>query len=155
MFRARSEKSGTAGRIVDWFAEDFLDSDPDCKIDACYGDAVWQDILASHKPDVLFVATPDHVHSQPILDALDAGVDVITEKPLCLTTAEADQIVAKAKEAERIVAVDMHKRFDPFVRDMMLNAHQKYGAINRVRGEHPSQGYLSQGATSECAACQE
>jgi predicted dehydrogenase len=127
----RSEKSGTAGRIVDWFREDFPDSDR--RIDACYGDAVWQDILASHKPDVLFVATPDHVHSQPILDALDAGVDVITEKPLCLTTAEADQIIAKAKDVQRIVAVDMHKRFDPFVRDMMLNAHQKYGAINRVR----------------------
>jgi predicted dehydrogenase len=125
----RSERSGTAGRIVDWFAEEF----PDRKIDACYGDAVWRDILATHKPDVLFVATPDHVHAQPILDALDAGCDVVTEKPLCLTTQEADQIITRAKETDRIVAVDMHKRFDPFVRDMMLNAHDKYGAINRVR----------------------
>lgn len=125
----RSEKSGTAGRIVDWFAEDF----PDRKIDACYGERVWQDILGTHKPDVLFVATPDHVHTQPILDALDAGADVITEKPLCLTTAEADQIIVKANEKQRIVGVDMHKRFDPFVRDMMSNAHEKYGAINRVR----------------------
>ncbi|MBP85481.1 MAG: hypothetical protein CMJ64_02000 [Planctomycetaceae bacterium] len=125
----RSETSGTAGRIADWFAKDFSD----CQIAACYGEEVWKDILASHRPDVLFVATPDHVHTQPILDALDAGCDVITEKPLCLTTAEADQIVAKAKEADRIVAVDMHKRFDPFVREMMLNARQKYGAINRVR----------------------
>lgn len=125
----RSEKSGTAGRICQWFAEDF----PDRKLDACYGETVWRDILASHQPDVLFVATPDHVHTAPILDALEAGCDVITEKPLCLTTAEADQIIAKAKAAERIVAVDMHKRFDPFVRDMMLNAHAKYGAINRVR----------------------
>ncbi|MCP4814008.1 MAG: Gfo/Idh/MocA family oxidoreductase, partial [Planctomycetaceae bacterium] len=74
----RSEKSGTAGRIVDWFAEEF----PDVKIDACYGDAVWKDILATHQPDVLVVATPDHVHAQPILDDLAAGCDVITEKPL-------------------------------------------------------------------------
>lgn len=125
----RSEKSGTAGRIADWFSEDF----PDGKIAACYGDEVWKDILASHRPDVLFVATPDHVHTQPILDALDAGCDVITEKPLCLTTSEADQIIGKAQAADRIVAVDMHKRFDPFVREMMLNAREKYGAINRVR----------------------
>ena len=125
----RSESSGTAGRIVDWFAEEF----PDHKIDACYGEDVWLDIINTHKPDVLFVATPDHVHSQPILDALDAGCDIITEKPLCLTTAEADQIIAKAKEKQRIVAVDMHKRFDPFVRDMMSNADDKYGQINRVR----------------------
>jgi predicted dehydrogenase len=79
------------------------------------------------------VATPDHVHTQPILDALNAGCDVITEKPLCLTIAEADQILAATKSLGRIVAVDMHKRYDPFVRDMMLNAHVKYGAINRVR----------------------
>jgi predicted dehydrogenase len=125
----RSERSGTAGNIVTWFSEDF----PDCGIDACYGDDVWNDILASHKPDVLFVATPDHVHTQPILDALDAGCDVITEKPLCLTTAEADQILSKARDAGRIVAVDMHKRFDPFVREMMSNATEKYGQINRVR----------------------
>jgi len=125
----RSAQSGTAGRIAAWFAEDF----PGCQIDACYGESVWQDILAKHQPDVLFVATPDHVHTQPILDALDAGCDIITEKPLCLTTSEADQILAKAKAADRIVAVDMHKRFDPFVREMMLNAHDKYGEINRVR----------------------
>lgn len=125
----RSEKSGTAGNITKWFAEEF----PDHRIDACYGDAVWDDILASHKPDVLFVATPDHVHAQPILDALDAGCDVITEKPLCLTTAEADQIIAKARETERVVAVDMHKRYDPFVREMMGKATEQYGEINRVR----------------------
>ena len=125
----RSEKSGTAGRIGAWFAKDF----PGCKIDACYGESVWQDILANHQPDVLFVATPDHVHTQPILDALAAGCDVITEKPLCLTTLEADKIIAQAAAAGRIVAVDMHKRFDPFVREMMLNAREKYGDINRVR----------------------
>ena len=125
----RSERSGTAGQITKWFAEDF----PDRKIDACYGDAVWKDNIASHRPDVVFVATPDHLHAQPILDALDAGCDVITEKPLCLTTAEADQIISRGKETERVVAVDMHKRYDPFVREMMRKAPEQYGAINRVR----------------------
>lgn len=125
----RSEQSGTAGRIVDWFAEDF----PDAGIEACYGETVWQDILEKHKPDVLFVATPDHLHAQPILDALEAGCDVITEKPLCLTTSEADQIISTAQAGGRIVAVDMHKRYDPFVREMMLKAPQAYGPINRVR----------------------
>ncbi len=79
------------------------------------------------------MATPDNVHTQPIMDAVDAGVDVITEKPLCLKTSEADDIIAKAKDAGRIVACDMHKRYDPFVRDMMLKAPEQYGTINRVR----------------------
>ncbi|MCH2200628.1 MAG: Gfo/Idh/MocA family oxidoreductase [Fuerstiella sp.] len=125
----RSEASGTAGRIVTRFAEEF----PEARVDACYGETVWKEILNSHRPDILFVATPDHIHTQPILDALDAGCDVITEKPLCLTLEETDRILAKAKQTQRIVAVDMHKRFDPFVREMMANARNKYGTINRVR----------------------
>ncbi|MBM79640.1 MAG: oxidoreductase [Planctomycetaceae bacterium] len=125
----RSESSGTAGHIVNWFSEEF----PNVQIEACYGDSVWNDIIAKHQPDVLFVATPDHVHTQPILDALEAGCDVITEKPLCLTTSEADQIIKLARDKGRIVAVDMHKRYDPFIRDMMLKAPEQYGAINRIR----------------------
>lgn len=125
----RSIQRGTADRIARWFAEDF----PDRPVAACYGEDVWQTMLQQHKPDVLFVATPDHLHTQPILDALAAGVDVITEKPLCLKTAEVDRIVAAAESHERIVAVDLHKRYDPFVRDMMSQAVEKYGTINRVR----------------------
>jgi predicted dehydrogenase len=124
-----SERSGTAGKISQWFAERF----PGHVITPHYGETVWRDILAKHKPDVLFVATPDHLHAEPILDALDAGCDVITEKPLCLTTSEADAIVARAKTTGRIVSVDMHKRYDPFVRQMMSKARENYGQINRVR----------------------
>src|SRR5687768_2762703 len=36
-----SAKSGTAGKIVDWFAQDF----PQTKIAAHYGDTVWKDIV--------------------------------------------------------------------------------------------------------------
>jgi predicted dehydrogenase len=125
----RNRASGTAGRVVEWFRQDF----PDLPIHARYGHSVWKEILAEHKPDVVLVATPDHLHTQPILDALDAGCDVIAEKPLCLTLADADQIIARARQTQRIVAVDMHKRFDPFVREMMQNARQRYGTINRVR----------------------
>ena len=125
----RSESSGTAGRIVEWFAGEF----PDRQIEACYGETVWDDIIDRHQPDVLFVATPDHLHTAPILAAIEAGCDVIAEKPLCLTCEEADRIIATARQQDRIVAVDMHKRYDPFVRDMMLNSDEKYGTINRVR----------------------
>jgi predicted dehydrogenase len=124
-----SPKSGTAGKISDWFAKQF----PGANVKPWYGPTVWKDILAAHKPDVLFVATPDHLHAQPILDALDAGCDVITEKPLCLKTSEVDTILAKQQQTQRVVAVDMHKRYDPFVREMMSKARQKYGDINRVR----------------------
>lgn len=122
-------KTGTADKMARWFAQDL----PDRPVKAHYGETVWRDMLTEHRPDVLFVATPDNVHTQPILDALEAGCDVITEKPLCLSTDEADRILAAQRQAGRIVAVDMHKRYDPFVREMMCNARKKYGTINHVR----------------------
>src|ERR1700675_4647024 len=30
------------------------------------GESPWKEILSKHKPDVLFVATPDHLHTAPI-----------------------------------------------------------------------------------------
>lgn len=81
---------------------------------AYHGDEPWQDILRDFPDlDVLAVATPDHLHTQPILAALERGVHVITEKPMCLSIHEADEIIALAQQKQRVVAVDMHKRYDP------------------------------------------
>ena len=79
-----------------------------------FGDAPWKDILRDVPDlDVMAVATPDNLHTGPILAALTAGVHVITEKPMCLDIAEADEIIELALKKRRIVAVDMHKRYDP------------------------------------------
>ena len=78
------------------------------------GETPWLEILRDFPDlDVLAVATPDHLHTQPILAALAKSAHVITEKPMCLDIAEADQIIELAKKKNRIVAVDMHKRYDP------------------------------------------
>lgn len=79
-----------------------------------YGETPWVDILQDFPNlDVLAVATPDHLHTPPILSALEAGVHVITEKPMALDIKEADQIIIASERANRFVGVDMHKRYDP------------------------------------------
>lgn len=79
-----------------------------------FGDKPWLNILRNIPDlDVMAVATPDHLHTEVILAALKAGVHVITEKPMCLDIAEADKIIDLANKKNRIVAVDMHKRYDP------------------------------------------
>jgi predicted dehydrogenase len=81
---------------------------------AFYGEEPWEDILTTFTDlDVMAVATPDHLHTQPILAALRRGVHVLTEKPMCLSIQEADEIIEAAKARNLIVAVDMHKRYDP------------------------------------------
>lgn len=85
-----------------------------CEPRAYSGETPWSDILCDFPDlDVMAVATPDHLHTPVILAALNAGAHVVTEKPMCLDIAEADQILALARSANRIVAVDMHKRYDP------------------------------------------
>ena len=79
-----------------------------------HGDEPWNDILNEIPDlDVMAVATPDHLHTPVILAALEKGVHVVTEKPMCLSLDEADEIIRLAQEKGLIVAVDMHKRYDP------------------------------------------
>ena len=79
-----------------------------------FGESPWLDILRDFPDlDVVAIATPDHLHTPAILAALNAGAHVLTEKPMCLEIWEADQIIETAVRKDRIVAVDMHKRYDP------------------------------------------
>ncbi len=81
---------------------------------AYFGEKPWLEILGDFPDlDVMAVATPDHLHTEVILAALEGGAHVITEKPMCLDITEADQIIELASKQNRIVAVDMHKRYDP------------------------------------------
>ena len=79
-----------------------------------YGDQPWKDVLRDFPDlDVMAIATPDHLHTPVILDALANRTHAITEKPMCLSIEEADQILEAARSRGLIVAVDMHKRYDP------------------------------------------
>jgi predicted dehydrogenase len=81
---------------------------------AYFGATPWIDVLRDFPDlDVMAVATPDNLHTEVVLAALERGVHVITEKPMCLSIEEADQIIEAAKRKNRVVAVDMHKRYDP------------------------------------------
>jgi len=65
---------------------------------------------------VVVVATPDHLHTNMTLEAIEAGYDVIVMKPLCLKVNEAHQVIALAEEKKRYVATDYHKRLDRAIR---------------------------------------
>ncbi|MDQ6630304.1 MAG: Gfo/Idh/MocA family oxidoreductase [Verrucomicrobiota bacterium] len=79
-----------------------------------FGKIPWLDVLRDFPDlDVMAVATPDNLHTEVILAALENGTHVITEKPMCLSIHEADQIIELAQKKNLVVAVDMHKRFDP------------------------------------------
>src|SRR5439155_24173470 len=59
------------------------------------------------------VATPPAHHVALTLTLLRGGKHVACEKPLCLTVAEADQIIATAAASRRMLTVHQNRRWDP------------------------------------------
>src|SRR5215471_1448968 len=94
-----------------------------------YGDAPWEAIVEKVPDlDILAVATPDHLHAEPTLAALRAGCHVVVEKPMCLDIRQGDEIADAARQWNRVVCVDMHKRYDP---DHLRIKHELLGRIGR------------------------
>ena len=71
------------------------------------------DGLMARKPDALLIAAPDSYHAEFAGRALDAGVHVFCEKPLCFSTADIDGLIAKRDAAKRVLQVGYMKRWDP------------------------------------------
>jgi predicted dehydrogenase len=69
--------------------------------------------------DAVVVTSPAGTHADVVLAALDAGVHVFVEKPMCITLADADAIIAARDRAGKIVQVGTMKRYDPAVEAMM------------------------------------
>ena len=65
--------------------------------------------------DAVSVVVPTKLHKQVVLDALDAGIHVLVEKPIADTTENADLMIAAAKNAEKILMVGHIERFNPAV----------------------------------------
>ncbi|HEY3669654.1 MAG TPA: Gfo/Idh/MocA family oxidoreductase [Acidimicrobiia bacterium] len=63
--------------------------------------------------DLVFVATPPHLHRDAVLTALDAGKHVACEKPFGLGPAEALEMLERATEARRLHFLDFEFRTDP------------------------------------------
>lgn len=70
-----------------------------------------QDLLEKEEVDVLFVLTPDETHTEIAVAALDAGVHVFVEKPLCLCLREAEEIRAAQKRSGKQVMVGYMRRY--------------------------------------------
>ena len=100
---------------------------------AVYDD--YRKILERKDVDVIHVATPDHWHTKPVVEAMLAGKDVYCEKPLTLTIDEGKLIRRIQQETGRIVQVGTQQRstFPLFVTAMALVAEGRLGRIKRVQ----------------------
>ena len=72
----------------------------------------YRELLDRKDVDVVLIATPDHWHTQMLIDACRAGKDVYIEKPLTLTIDEGKLILKVVQETGRIVQVGSWQRSD-------------------------------------------
>jgi predicted dehydrogenase len=70
-------------------------------------------MLAKERIDVVVVCTPDHTHADYVVAALEAGCDVVTEKPMTTDIEGARRILAARRETGRSVRVAFNYRYNP------------------------------------------
>lgn len=75
----------------------------------------YQKMLEEVKPELVAIATESGKHAKIALDCIEAGCNVIIEKPIALSLKDADEIIARAKEKKVKVCACHQNRFNKSV----------------------------------------
>lgn len=102
--------------------------------DRCYPDYQTMFAEEAKRPDgieAVSIATPNGLHYAVCKAALEAGLHVVCEKPLCFTSKEAEELVALAKAKNRVVGVT----YGYSGHQMIQQARQmiKHGDLGEIR----------------------
>jgi predicted dehydrogenase len=73
----------------------------------------WRRMLDEERLDAVVVCSPHATHAEVTLSALDRGVHVLVEKPLCIAPDDAAAICRRRDETGLVVQVGYMKRYDP------------------------------------------
>lgn len=97
---------------IDPVAADAIAKENDCLAFADYRELLKQ-------VDAVSVVVPTSHHYAVALDCIEAGVDMLMEKPITTTVAEANEIIQKAADKDLILQVGHLERFNPAVEAMI------------------------------------
>jgi predicted dehydrogenase len=75
--------------------------------------ADYKKLLKDNKLDLVLIATPDHWHALPMIDAVKAGCDVYVQKPTSIDVVESQAMLAAARKYNRVVQVGTQRRSTP------------------------------------------
>lgn len=99
-----------------------------------------EDLLDGAELDAVVLTTPNHLHEPHALSALAAGVHVLCERPLALTSRGVERILAAAARSNRMVAVANNHRFRSDVQALSSFLRGgELGKLNGIRAGHYEQ----------------
>jgi len=81
------------------------------KVPKVYTD--WRQMIEQEQPDIVSVCLPNTLHREVTIAALEAGANVLCEKPLATSVAEAHGMFEAARKAGRVLMAAQHFRFEP------------------------------------------
>lgn len=96
--------------------------------------ADWEQLCADDDVDLVIVGTPNSLHAEQAIHALDHGKHVLVEKPMAITVADADRMIRAAEHAERTLAIGHMWRYHPDV--IALRDRISAGEFGRVVRTH-------------------
>lgn len=106
--------------------------------------ADYRELLARGDIDVVDVTTPNHVHAEIVIAAAQAGKHIYCEKPLAMTVAEGQRMVAAAAQAGVKTQMTFNLRFFPAVaRARQLIESGFLGNIFSFRGRYYRSSYIA------------
>ena len=71
-----------------------------------------EEALACKEADIVLIATPNNFHKDYSIAAMKAGKNVVCEKPVCMNTAELDEVLRVAEETGKVFTVHQNRRWD-------------------------------------------
>lgn len=91
----------------------------------------YREMLANEKLDICFIPTGIHLHAPMTIAALEAGVNVVVEKPAAATVQEVESMKAAAAKAGKFVAVGYQTMYAPETELMKRTITE--GAIGKIK----------------------
>lgn len=73
----------------------------------------YREMLKQKDLDIVLVATPDHWHALPMIEAVKSGADVYVQKPISVDIVEGQAMLAAARKHQRVVQVGTQRRSTP------------------------------------------
>jgi predicted dehydrogenase len=96
----------------------------------------YEELVADPAVDVIYVATPHSRHLDDVMLCFEAGKSVLCEKALTMNVADAETLVAEARERRLFFAEAMWMRTNPNIRRIrQMVADGAVGTLGQVRAE--------------------
>jgi predicted dehydrogenase len=111
--------------------------DPDSRLLGNYSPARGflssSELIRSGEVDAVLIATPHYSHTPIGIEALEAGLHVLVEKPLSVHKADCERLIAAHRSDDQVFAVMFNQRTDPYylkLRELIRSG--ELGTIRRI-----------------------